>query len=112
MPKPPPFRSPPRVNPTGRPRIELRRFVRAISLRTARRVVLPWPALHALVIALTATCAATNDGAPKYSPLPPWAAVYDLTTALSVATGKNESYEPVIFHTPGANRPSEPNSLM
>src|SRR5437763_6188434 len=109
MPKLPPRRSPLLANEIGRPRIEPVSFVRAISLRTARRVVLPWPALHALVIALTATCAATNDGAPKYSPLPPWAAAYDLTTALSVATGKNESYEPVIFHTPGAHRPSEPN---
>jgi hypothetical protein len=45
-------RSPPLANADRKPRIEAWSFVCAICLRTAARLVLPWPALHALVIAV------------------------------------------------------------
>src|SRR5215470_12142640 len=102
MPKPPPFRSPPAENETGRPRIELFSFVLARSFRTSARVALP--SAHALVMAPTTVWAATYDGAPKNSPSPLWALAYAFTTGSPELIGKNESYEPVIFHAPGAKR--------
>src|SRR5580765_84057 len=102
--------SPLAANETGKPRIVVFSFVFAIALRTSARVALP--SAQAFVTAPTTTWAATYDGRPKNSPLPLWALMYALTTGSAGLYGKAESYDPVIFQTPGANRPSEPNSLI
>ena len=41
-----------------------------IAARTFARVVVP--VLHARLIAVATTCVAAYDGAPNYSPSPPW----------------------------------------
>src|SRR5262245_35502394 len=60
-------------------------------LRTADRVVLPWPALQARWIAVALTQVAVYDGRPKVSGLPPCAFWYAFSVELPKSTGKPET---------------------
>ena len=61
------------------------------SLRTAFRVVLPWPALHAILIAVALTQTDVYVGSPNASGWPLWAFVNDLYTGFVASTGKPDT---------------------
>src|ERR1700749_5111045 len=77
-------------NATGKPSSEafLLSLTLATSLRTAFRVVLPWPALHAFWIAVALTMTDVYVGRPNISGLPPCDFLNAAKPPEGVAAGK------------------------
>src|ERR671923_138938 len=103
MPNVPPRMSPFALKRTGIPSNDTPILVRLICVRTSARLAVPF--LQARSTARPITWAATYDGAPKYSPLPPCDRWYARTVLSFALTGKNESYAPLIAANRHARRP-------
>src|SRR5213078_752705 len=66
-------------------------FTFSRSLRTAFRVVLPWPALQAILIAVALTQTDVYVGTPNVSGFPPWAFTNALYALLVASIGKPDT---------------------